>query len=130
MIGGVRSLIRVLNEYFSLTAISNRGEKSTPVLIMGAGDAGELLLREIKNNKRLGYVPIGFIDDNHEKLGKVIHGVSVLGNRDDIPELIKKHNVRKLFIAILSVDKDEFKDIFKFCKDMNVDCEFIRSLIE
>lgn len=130
LIGGVRSLIRVLNEYFSLTAISNRGAKSMPILIMGAGDAGELLLREIKNNNKLGYVPIGFIDDNHEKLSKVIHGVPVLGNRDDIPELIKKHDIRKLFIAILSVDKDEFKDIFEVCKDMNVDCEFIRSLIE
>lgn len=130
LIGGVRSLIRVLNEYFSFAAISSRGANGIPILIMGAGDAGELLLREIKNNKKLGYIPIGFVDDNHEKLGKGIHGVSVLGNRDDIPELIKKHNIRKLYIAILSVDKDKFKDIFKFCKDLNVDCEFIRTLIE
>ena len=130
LIGGVRSLIRVLKEYFSSVGISKRRANDIPILIMGAGDAGELLIREIKNNKKLRYLPIGFVDDNREKLGKVIHGMPVLGNRDDIPELVKKYNIRKLFIAILSVDKDKFKDVSKVCKNMNVDCKFIRTLIE
>jgi len=130
LIGGVRSLIRVLKEYFSSVGISKRRANDIPILIMGAGDAGELLIREIKNNKKLRYLPIGFVDDNREKLGKVIHGMPVLGNRDDIPELVEKYNIRKLFIAILSVDKDKFKDVSKVCKNMNVDCKFIRTLIE
>ena len=130
LISGVRSLIRVLKEYFSSAAILNRGAKGIPILIMGAGDAGELLIREIKNNKNLSYIPIGFIDDNHEKLSKVIHGIPVLGTRHDIPELIKKHNIKKLFIAILSTDKDKFKDIFNTCNNMDVECRFIRTIIE
>lgn len=130
LIGGVRIIIRVLKEYFSSAVISNHGANNIPILIMGAGDAGELLIREIKNNKKLGYVLIGFVDDNHEKLHKVIHGIPVLGNRHDIPDLVKKHNIKKLFIAILSVDKDKFKDIFDTCKNMNVDCKFIRTIIE
>ena len=130
LIGGVRTLIRVLKEYFSSAVISNRRANRIPILIMGAGDAGELLIREIKNNKNLSYVPIGFIDDNHEKLSKVIHGIPVLGTRHDIPELVKKHNIKKLFIAILSTDKEKFKDIFNTCNNMNVECKFIRTIIE
>ncbi len=130
LIGGVRSLIRVLLEYFSSAAISDRKTSGIPVLIMGAGDAGELLIREIKNNKRLGYIPVGFVDDKNEKIGKVIHGIPVLGNRHDIPELIKKHNVKKIIIAVLSVEKNEFKDIIESCNKANIECKFIRTLIE
>jgi UDP-GlcNAc:undecaprenyl-phosphate GlcNAc-1-phosphate transferase len=130
LVGGVRSLIRVLKEYFSSSAISNQKADGIPVLIMGAGDAGELLIREIKNNKRLGYVPVGFVDDDDEKSGKVIHSIPVLGNRHDIPELIKKHDIKKIFIAILSVDKNRFEDIIESCNKMNIECKFIRTIIE
>lgn len=130
LIGGVRILIRILKEYFSSIMLSNRGTRGIPVLIMGAGDAGELLIREIKNNKKLGYIPVGFVDDDPEKMGKVIHGISVLGNRHDIPELIKKHQIKKLIIAILSMDKSKFQDIFDSCNNQDVDCKFIEPLIE
>ena len=80
---------------------------------MGAGDAGELLIREIKNNKRLGYVPVGFVDDKNEKIGKVIHGIPVLGDRHNIPKLIKKHNIKIIIIAILSTDKNLFTDLIE-----------------
>lgn len=130
LIGGVRSLIRVLKEFFSSAAMSNRKTNGIPVLIMGAGDAGEFLIREIKNNKRLGYRPVGFVDDKAEKLGIVIHGIPVLGNRHDIPELIKKHNIKKIFIAVLSVEKNKFKDIIESCNEANIECKFIRALIE
>lgn len=97
---------------------------------MGAGDAGELLIREIKNNKRLGYIPIGFIDDDPEKMGKIIHGMPVLGNRQGITELTKKHDVKKIFIAILSEDKTKFNDVFEISNKLSIDCKFIRTLIE
>jgi UDP-GlcNAc:undecaprenyl-phosphate GlcNAc-1-phosphate transferase len=130
LIGGIRSLIRVLKEYFSSAALSNRKSNGIPILIMGAGDAGELLIREIKNNKNLRYVPVGFVDDNDEKLGKVIHGIPVLGNRQDIPKIIKENQIKKLFIAILSVDKVKFNDITETCKKMNVECKFMKTIIE
>ena len=128
-ISGVRILIKILKEYFSSIDLSKRRTNDIPMLIMGAGDAGELLIREIRNNKKLEYVPIGFVDDDREKLGKVIHNTPVLGNRNDILELVKKHNIKKIFIAIPSVGKHRFKDIFNICKKMNVDCKFIRTLI-
>ncbi|GAH66949.1 unnamed protein product, partial [marine sediment metagenome] len=129
LISGVRILIRVFKEYFISIDLSKRRTNGIPILIMGAGDGGELLIREIRNNKKLIYVPIGYVDDNREKLGKVIHGTPVLGNRDDISELVKKYNIKKIFIAMPSVDKDRFKDIFDICKNMNINCELIRTLI-
>ena len=130
LISGVRILIRVLKEYFSSAIISNSRTDGIPILIIGAGDAGELLIREIKNNKRLGYIPIGFVDDDPEKMGKIIHGMSVLGNRQDIAELVKKHDVKKIFIAILCEDKTKFKDVFEISNKLNISCKFIRNLIE
>ncbi len=130
LIGGVRSLFRVLMEYFSSAALSKGKTNGIPVLIMGAGDAGELLIREIKNNKELGYVPVGFVDDKNEKIGKIIHDIPVLGNRHDIPELIEKHNIKKIIVAILSVKRNEFNEIIEFCNKANIECKFMRTVIE
>lgn len=130
LIAGVRSLIRVLKEYFSSAFISNPRKNGMPVLIMGAGDAGEMLIREIKNNKKLGYLPVGFVDDDPEKSGKIIQGLKVLGNRNDISHLARNYNIKKIFIAIPSADQSQFKDIHESCRKMNIECQFIRTMIE
>jgi len=83
---------------------------------MGAGDAGEIALREIRNNSSLGYLPVGFIDDNQEKVGKRIHGVQILGSRQDLPDLVQKHQIEEILVAIPSVDWRTLKSIYKDCK--------------
>ena len=55
------------------------------VIIMGAGKAGSMVVREIKRNPQLGIHVVGFLDDNSDKLNMVIHGVKVLGNKESIP---------------------------------------------
>src|SRR5262249_13581286 len=60
------------------------------VLIYGAGDAGELLLRELLNNRELGCVPVGFVDDDPFKCGRVIHGLKVYDGRGDLSALCKE----------------------------------------
>ena len=127
LIGGVRILLRVFKEYF-FTAGDLNGK--IPILIMGAGDGGELLLREIKNNPKINYKPIGFIDDDLEKQGKIIHGVKVLGSRNDIPEIVKANGVKKLLISILSMEEDQLGSIYEICKGLNLECKRIRSIIE
>jgi UDP-GlcNAc:undecaprenyl-phosphate GlcNAc-1-phosphate transferase len=127
MIGGVRVLIRVFKEYFSTTV--NVGGK-IPILIMGAGDGGELLIREIRNNSKINYKAMGFIDDDLEKKGKIIHGLKVLGTRNDIPTIVKSNGIKKILISILSIDKDQLQDIYEICKRLNIECERIRPIIE
>ena len=122
MVAGVRSLMRVLREKV-------RGKAGQPVVIMGAGDGGELLLREIRNNSRLPFVLVGFVDDDPSKRGQVIHGVKVLGSRHDLPSIITKHQVERVFISILSCPEDEFPDVFAMCRERGVICSRIQPMI-
>jgi len=73
------------------------------VLIYGAGDAGEMVVRDIKNHGALyHYKAVGFIDDNPNKTGQRIHGVPVLGSGDMMPKILKKHQVDEVLLAIPS----------------------------
>ena len=62
-------------------------------MIVGAGDAGEQILRGILTSKKSPYLPAGFIDDNSSKRGVIIHGLKVLGKIDDIPRIVEEKNV-------------------------------------
>ena len=84
-------------------------------LIIGAGDTGELLLREIK--KAPGeYNPIGFIDDDREKAGAKIHGVPVLGDRGALERLIEEHGVREVIMAVPGATGRDMREIFEICR--------------
>jgi UDP-GlcNAc:undecaprenyl-phosphate GlcNAc-1-phosphate transferase len=65
------------------------------VLIYGAGDGGELLLRELRNNRELHLSPIGFLDDDPAKSGKVIHGLRVFGGNGDLASVCSQHELMK-----------------------------------
>ena len=127
MVGGVRVFIRVFREYFS--AVADESDK-LPILIVGAGDGGELLLREIKNNPTINYKPIGFIDDDIQKKGKTIHGLKVLGAREDIPSIVEDKGIKRVLISILSEKEDKMQSIFEICKDLHIECKRIKKIIE
>jgi FlaA1/EpsC-like NDP-sugar epimerase len=74
-------------------------------LIVGAGDAGEQILRSIISSSKTLYNPIGFVDDNPIKKGVLIHGLKVLGKILDIPEVVLRNNVKQLIIALPSAGK-------------------------
>ena len=79
----------------------NRVSTGKQVLIYGAGDAGEMIVRTIRNNGGVyDYQPIGFIDDNPNKVGQRIHGVPVLGQRDTMPNIFKNYQVDEVLLAI------------------------------
>lgn len=112
LISGARVLIRVMKETFD--SLPRRGRK---VLIMGAGDAGEMILREMRNNKKLNYEPVGFLDDDPAKHGSKIHGMPVLGTRTSIPRLIKEIKVDEIIIAIPSATEEQLKGIYAICEE-------------
>src|SRR5215470_5277507 len=78
------------------------GKKSKTVLVYGAGDAGEMIVRDMKNNPFYDKEPIGFIDDDKSKLGVAIHGIPVLGTRRDLPSILRRNNVSEILIAMPS----------------------------
>ncbi len=85
----------------------------TRALILGANDAGEILLRGIRRNPELGYLPIGFIDGRPEAQGRRIAGLSVLGNQDDLPQLTQEHNIEEVLLIAGSLSGKRVRELME-----------------
>ena len=86
------------------------------VMVIGAGEAGSMIIREMTNNDDTHKTVCCVIDDSKEKIGSYIHGVKVVGNTDDIPFYAEKYNIREIIIAIPSISKAETGRIVNICK--------------
>ncbi len=89
------------------------GRRGKRVLIFGAGNAGELIVRDMKTNREYGYQPVGFIDDDRNKVGRRIHGVPVLGTRDEVKDILVKHKVDEVLIAMPNADAATIRTIVR-----------------
>ncbi|MCM1170972.1 MAG: polysaccharide biosynthesis protein [Clostridium sp.] len=94
------------------------------VLIVGAGDAGNALIKEIRNSKHLNMNIVGVIDDDKNKIGSYIHGIKILGDKNKIVEIAEKTGAKEIIIAIPSASAVELKDLLDICKQTN--CELKR----
>lgn len=108
--------------YRGLRAFKKRGMSAaqtnkTRVLIVGAGDAGDALIREIKSSKYLPMKIVGVIDDNQSKVGTYIHGVKVIGTRDDIVKKAKELHVDSIYVAMPSAPVQQVSEILDICKE-------------
>lgn len=112
-IGGSRILYRFARmiRYGRLT-LKNGGIR---VLIVGAGDAGVGLMREMKKQPQQKYNCIGFVDDDKTKVGKRINGVKVLGTIDQTHSIIHKKNVDEIILSIVSISESRKKEIIREC---------------
>ena len=125
LIGGFRFVIRILREF--KYRHSHEGRR---VLIVGAGDAGEKTVREMLTNNLLGYNPVGFIDDDPSKQNLTLHGVRVLGGREDIPKCLQRHAVDEVLIAIPSASSREVRGIMDHCRESSVTVKILPKLSE
>jgi FlaA1/EpsC-like NDP-sugar epimerase len=105
-------LIRRKKAIKRITASSNSTKESVKVLIVGAGDAGEGILREIHRNPNSKLSVVGFVDDSLEKRDLVIHGVRVLGSVDDLPKIVHQQGVRQLIIAMPSATPGQLQRVY------------------
>src|SRR6056297_2331632 len=127
VLGGIRFILRLVKSYY-IQNKSNQPQKN--VLVVGAGDAGELLIREYQKHPELGKNIIGIIDDNKTKHGLEIHGIKVLGDRELIPDVIEDYNVDEVVIAIPSAKGKDIKDIYHLSKKENVKVKTVPSIHE
>ncbi len=123
---GLRALVRMISE---LTR-PPRGAGEKRALIYGAGDAGITLLREIRNNARLPYHVLGFIDDSPGKQNLRLGGVSVIGQGEEVEELAAKLAVDIILIAIPSASGAEMKRILELCRAAGAECKTVPGLAE
>jgi UDP-GlcNAc:undecaprenyl-phosphate/decaprenyl-phosphate GlcNAc-1-phosphate transferase len=100
------------------------------VLIYGAGDGGELLLRELQNNRALKYAPVGFVDDDPAKYGKVIHGLKVYGGNGDLNAICRQHEVDEVLISSTRMTEERLQEILGFCREQEITVKRMRITIE
>ena len=98
LIGGSRFALRILSEQ----SISVRNGKRSKVLIIGAGDAGALVVRELQKSSQLNLLPVGFLDDDVTKQKHEIYGVPVIGKISDLSDVFDNQNIDEVIIAIPS----------------------------
>jgi len=110
-------LITGIRAFFRLYYSDSGRKKGQETLIVGAGSAGEQLVRDILRSPKYDYLPVGFIDDDLQKRRTQIHGVKVLGTREDIPKLVKDLDVRQIIIAIPSASSQEIKGIMEYVRN-------------
>jgi FlaA1/EpsC-like NDP-sugar epimerase len=106
LVGGVRSIRRLVREL-------SRGETGRRVLIFGAGDAGEMIVRDMKRRAFYHGQPIGFVDDDRRKVGQRIHGLRVFGTRADLPAIVEREHPDDILIAMPAADASVIRAIVK-----------------
>ncbi len=119
---------RLLYRWFKDRHIYLDNSKSKQVLIVGAGHAGEMLVRDMLRAKE--YLPIGFLDDDQKKLNRDIHGVTVLGRLDDIQNVLEKSYVDLVVICIRDIPPKLMRNILRTCSDNDVECQIIPAMME
>ena len=87
-------------------------------LIIGAGDAGATIAREIERYHKRSRKVIGFIDDDESKFNRLMGGIRILGNRNDIPTIVKEYRVKEIIIAMPSVTRNEIRNIMEICSPL------------
>lgn len=124
LVGGSRLVWRL---YCERKGALNRGQER--ILIVGAGDAGEVISREIIRRPSLGKL-VGFVDDDKEKIGKRIHNVKVLGNTEEINGILEKEQISTVIISIPAASGKEIKKIVDNVKNKEVKIKTLPGLYE
>lgn len=129
-IGGSRLSLRFYSYVMNKPKYRQIQRKKNKVLIIGAGDAGAMLLREIERYHIANRQVVGFIDDDKNKTGKILLGVKVLGTRNELVKIAAEKGIDEIIIAMPSVKGKEIKAIINICKETNCKLTILPGLYE
>lgn len=108
----------------------SEGRQGKRVLIVGAGDAGAMLVREFEKQPHLDIHIVGFIDDDETKIHHKLRGVPVLGNRAQIPDIVKRKKIQRIIIAMPSVTPSVMRETMAICKETRAELKMLPPLAE
>lgn len=100
------------------------------VLLVGAGQAGDMVLKDVLHHPSIGIEPVGFVDDDPRKIGRSIHEVPILGRREAIPSLVKRLRVDQVLLAIPSATSEVVRDVATLCEEAGVTLRVLPSVRE
>ena len=118
------SMERSKNIKLSHSVIDNR------VMLIGAGEAGQMILRDLQSSKKLNENVCCIIDDDKKKQGRYLYGVPIVGGREEILLNVEKYNINKIYLAMPSVAADQRRDILDICKETNCQLKSLPGIAE
>ena len=130
VVGGPRFAARRAEQKRERERLRGSWQPEKPVLVMGAGSAGALIVKEMRSNPQLGLEPVGFVDDDSAKHGVRIAGVPVLGSRSDIPALAQKHGIAEVIIAMPTAPGSAIREILAICSQTGIAARTIPGLYD
>ena len=115
-VGGLRLTIRVLAESGQISQKGNGAARQKQVIVVGAGDAGALVVREMQRNPQLNMRPVAFVDDSPDKLKKDIHGVRVVGSLADLERVLRRYLSPEVVMAIPTAPGSVVRLVTEICR--------------
>ncbi len=116
LVVGFRIIYRVVNNYYKQSL--QRKEKK--LLVYGAGERGLKVLQEIRDNGAYLFDPVGFIDDDSRKAGKIFDDCPVLGSLDDLDGIVSRNPVREIIVSTDKINRDKIERLLAYCKDKGI----------
>ncbi len=127
LVAGSRLLARTIFERPGAASLVARGKE---VVVVGAGDAGQLVIREMLKSRALGYTPIGVVDDDPRKKNLRLHGIRVLGTTEDLPHILRDNRPDELLIAIPAASGEVRQRVVEYARDAQVPVKTLPGLYE
>jgi FlaA1/EpsC-like NDP-sugar epimerase len=127
LVAGTRLAARTIFERPSASGLVARGKE---VIVVGAGDAGQLVIREMQRSRQLGYTPIGLVDDDPRKKNLRVHGVRVLGTTASLPHILRDNRPDELLIAIPSASGEDRQKVVEMARREGVPVKTLPGLYE
>ncbi len=128
LIGGLRFSFRAIGKNSLTRPFVTKDQKR--IMIIGAGDAGVMVIKEYKNHTQLNSQPVAIIDDDIRKQGQVINGVPVVGGRQSILSAVEKLKIDEIVIAIPSASRKDISDIIEICKKSKCKLKILPGIYE
>lgn len=111
-------------------SMGQRKTEGTPVVVMGAGQAGSMIVREIQRNPHLDLDVVAYLDDDRSKHGMRIHGIPVIGARNDIPLIVQQYSIKQVVIAMPAAPGKAIRDIVHICEQAGVQTRTMPGMYE
>ncbi|HLR35939.1 MAG TPA: polysaccharide biosynthesis protein, partial [Tissierellales bacterium] len=127
-VGGIRFSFRALSRVQN--GVPKNLDDYKKVLIVGAGSAGSMIIKELRTHDTLKSMPVAIVDDDIKKEGQSINGVPILGNRRDIQRICKKEDIDEIIIAIPSANRKEIREIVSEARKTNCKTKIVPGMYE
>ena len=128
LLAGMRFSYRFL--LLARAQYKSNDESAGRVMIIGAGSAGQILLRDLMTNNETNDKVVCIVDDNPNKWGRYIEGVKIVGGRDDILSSVEKYHVSKILVAIPSATASQKRDILNICNETNCELKILPGMYQ